>query len=151
MKCFSKAFILAVLSLNLVICSAQTTMPSQNESTELGKNNQIEPKRFHSVTELKPEKKAYYLELHANAWPGVKRMIKGVNIQNYSIALKKIRGKLYLFSYFEYVGTDFDADMKKMADDPETQRWWKETDPCQIPLAGTKVIWSEAQEVFYLK
>ena len=44
--------------------------------------------------------------------------------------------------------------MKKMAADPETQRWWKETDPCQQPLpdaAARGKIWSDAKEVFYLK
>jgi L-rhamnose mutarotase len=44
--------------------------------------------------------------------------------------------------------------MKKMAADPETQRWWKETDPCQLPLpdaAATGKIWADTQEVYYLK
>ena len=44
--------------------------------------------------------------------------------------------------------------MKKMAADPETQRWWKETDPCQSPLpdalkAGK--IWSDTKEVYHLE
>ena len=62
------------------------------------------------------------------------RQLKACHVQNYSIYEKEIDGKLYLFSYLEYTGHDFDADMKKMAADPETQRWWKETDPCQSPL-----------------
>ena len=44
--------------------------------------------------------------------------------------------------------------MKKMAADPETVRWWKETDPCQQPLPEAVArgkIWSDAQEVFHLK
>jgi L-rhamnose mutarotase len=48
----------------------------------------------------------------------------------------------------------FDADMKLMAADPETQRWWKETDPCQAPLPDAAVkgkIWSDAREVFHLQ
>ncbi|WP_443937703.1 L-rhamnose mutarotase [Pedobacter sp. MW01-1-1] len=109
-------------------------------------------KRFGSVTGLKPEKMAYYKELHAKAWPGVLAKIKACNIQNYSIYLQEIEGKPYLFSYFEYVGTDFNADMKKMADDPETQRWWKETDPCQVPLPETAAkneIWTNMEEVFH--
>jgi L-rhamnose mutarotase len=113
-----------------------------------------EPKRFAWVTGLKPEKAAYYRDLHAHPWPSVMKQIKESHIQNYSIYLKEIDGKLYLFSYLEYTGKDFDADMKKMAADPETQRWWKETDPCQQPLpdaAARGKIWSDAQEVFYLK
>lgn len=112
------------------------------------------PKRFAWITGLKPEKVAYYKELHANPWPGVNRRLKESHIQNYSIHLREIEGKLYLFSYLEYTGTDWAADMKKIADDPETQRWWKETDPCQAPLpdaAAQGKIWSDLEEVYYLR
>ena len=86
--------------------------------------------------------------------PGqVMKQLKACHIQNYSIHEKEIDGRLYLFSYLEYTGTDFAADMKKMAADPETQRWWKETDPCQHPLpdaAAQGKVWSDAKQVFYL-
>jgi L-rhamnose mutarotase len=109
-------------------------------------------KRCHAITGLRPEKAEEYVHLHASVWPGVLRTIERANIQNYSIAVKEIEGKLYLLSYFEYVGTDFEADMRILAEDPETQRWWKETDPCQLPLrdaAANGVIWADAREVFF--
>jgi L-rhamnose mutarotase len=112
------------------------------------------PQRFVWITGLKPEKAEYYRELHANPWPRVARMIKECHIQNYSIHEREIDGKLYLISYLEYTGNDFDADMKRMAADPETQRWWKETDPCQAPLpdaAAIGKIWGETKEVFNLE
>ncbi len=111
------------------------------------------PVRYAWVTGLKPEKADYYRQLHAHPWPAVVKQIKASHIQNYSIYLREIDGKLYLFSYLEYTGKDFDADMKKMAADPETQRWWRETDPCQSPLpeaAAKGKIWADAQEVFFL-
>jgi L-rhamnose mutarotase len=86
------------------------------------------------VTGLRPEKAAHYRDLHAHPWPGVTRVIKKCNIRNFSIWEREIQGKTYLFAYLEYTGKDFAADMKKMAADPETRRWWKETDPCQAPL-----------------
>ena len=109
--------------------------------------------RYGLVIGLKPEKIAYYKELHAAAWPGVLRKIQECHIRNYSIYLKEVeRGKFYLFSYFEYTGDNFEADMARMAADPTTQKWWKETDPCQIPLAtrGEKEFWSRMEEVFHL-
>lgn len=112
------------------------------------------PKRYAWVTGLKPEKAAYYKELHAHPWPAVNEKLKEVNIQNFSIHLKEIEGKQYLFAYLEYTGSDFDADMAKMAADPETQRWWKESDPCQSPLpdaAAKGKIWSDTEEVYFLK
>ena len=112
-----------------------------------------EPQRYAWITGLKPEKAEYYRHLHAHPWPSVMKQLKACHVQNYSIFEREIDGNLYLFSYLEYTGKDFDADMKKMATDPETQRWWRETDPCQKPLpeaAARGKIWSDAKEVFYL-
>jgi L-rhamnose mutarotase len=111
------------------------------------------PQRFAWVTGLKPEKAAYYRQLHANPWPGVNRMITSCHIRNFSIYEREIEGKTYLFAYLEYTGIDFAADMQRMAADPETQRWWKETDPCQSPLpdaAAAKKIWGDTKELYHL-
>lgn len=108
--------------------------------------------RYASVTGLKADKLDYYKALHAEAWPAVLSRIKDVNIRNYSIYLKQVGEEYLLFSYFEYVGNDSEADMQKMAEDPETQRWWQETDPCQQPLpeaAAKGEIWSAMEEVFH--
>jgi L-rhamnose mutarotase len=108
--------------------------------------------RYGMVIGLKPEKAEYYKKLHAEAWPRVLRKIQECNIRNYSIYLKEVEpGRIYLFSYFEYTGNDFAADMARMAADPLTQKWWKETDPCQyaVPLHGDKEWWSRMAEVFH--
>ena len=108
--------------------------------------------RYGMVIGIKPEKIEAYKALHAAAWPGVLKKIKECNIRNYSIYLREIeKGKFYLFSYFEYSGNDFQADMAKMAADPTTQKWWKETNPCQLPIPtrGPKEFWSAMEEVFH--
>ena len=74
-------------------------------------------KRFASVIGIKPEHRAEYERLHADVWPDVLAQIATSNIRNYSI----YRYGDLLFSYFEYVGDDFDGDMAKMAEDPTTQ------------------------------
>ena len=107
-----------------------------------------EVKRYGWVIKVKPEKLDYYKELHANPWPEVNAMLKECNIRNYSIYYRDG----LLFSYLEYTGTNFDADMKKMAADPMTQKWWKETDPCQEPVDSAKegVWWADMEEVYHL-
>lgn len=108
--------------------------------------------RYGMVIGVKPDKIEFYKKLHAAAWPGVLAKIKECNIRNYSIYLREIeKGQYLLFSYFEYTGNDFAADMAKMAADPETRRWWAETDPCQspIPARGPKEFWSRMEEVFH--
>jgi len=110
-------------------------------------------KRFGSVIGLKPEKEPYYRDLHANVWPAIIGRLKKSNIRNYSIHLTEIQGKKYLVSYFEYTGTDIEADKRAIAEDPETQRWWKETDPCQFSLPTRKPgdTWSDMEMVFLME
>jgi len=100
------------------------------------------------VIKVKPEKLDYYKELHANPWPEINTKLKDVNIQNYSIYYRDG----LLFSYLEYTGSDFDADMKKMAADSLTNEWWKLTNPCQEPVesAGKGVWWADLEEVYHL-
>jgi len=109
-------------------------------------------KRFGMVVGLRPEKLDEYKRVHAAVWPGVLQRIHDCNIRNYSIYLGRLDdGNYYLFSYFEYVGDDFKADMAKMAADPTTQEWWKITDPCQIPLENRALgdWWMNLEEVFH--
>ncbi|MCD6156203.1 MAG: L-rhamnose mutarotase [Candidatus Atribacteria bacterium] len=105
-------------------------------------------KRYGMVIKVKPEKLEEYKKLHQNVWPGVLKTIKECNIRNYSIFYKDG----YLFSYFEYVGDDYEEDMKKMAQDPVTQEWWKLCKPCQEPLETRKEgeWWAEMEEVFHV-
>ena len=100
------------------------------------------------VLRLKPDAIDKYKAYHASVWPEVLEMIHECNIRNYSIYLKDG----YLFSYFEYHGSDFEADMARMAADPRTQEWWAVCMPCQEPLATRKEgeWWAVMEEVFHL-
>jgi len=103
-------------------------------------------RRFGQVIKVKPEKLEYYKELHAHPWPCVLEKIREANIRNYTI----FQQDTLLFAYFEYIGTDFDADMKKIAADTCTQRWWRETDPCQESLSPNgQSWWLNMVEVFH--
>jgi L-rhamnose mutarotase len=106
-----------------------------------------QPQRYGMVIKVRPEKLDEYRRLHAAPWPEVVKKIHECNIRNYSIYLKDN----YLFSYFEYVGKDFKADMARMAADPTTQKWWKLTDPCQEPLPtrAEGEWWARMEEVFH--
>ncbi len=104
--------------------------------------------RYGMVIGVKLDKLEEYKRLHAAVWPGVLDMIRKCNIRNYSIYYKDG----FLFSYFEYVGDDYQADMAQMAADPTTQKWWELCDPCQEPLETRGEIekWARMEEVFHL-
>jgi len=108
--------------------------------------------RYGTVLGVKEDRVERYKELHAAVWPDVLRIIEECNIRNYSIYLRKLPdGDYYLFSYFEYVGEDFERDMASMAADPITQAWWEECMPCQQPLPDRAEgeWWSAMEEVFH--
>ena len=100
-------------------------------------------RRFCQRAWLKPEKVEEYRRLHANAWPGVLDMIAQCNLQNYSIY---IMDRLVV-STFDYVGDDYDADMRKMEADPLTQEWWKHTKPC-FEGHDAGVYYEDMEEIF---
>jgi L-rhamnose mutarotase len=109
-------------------------------------------KRYGMVIGLRPDRVAEYKRLHAAVWPDVLKQIAHCHIRNYSIYLRTLGdGQPYLFSYFEYTGEDFDADMARMATDPTTQRWWAGCKPCQQPLADCPPgeWWASMEEVFH--
>jgi len=103
--------------------------------------------RHGSVIRVKPEKLAEYTRYHREVWPEILEMINKCNIRNYSIYHKDG----YLFSYFEYHGDDFAADMERMAADPKTQEWWAIMKPMQQPLStrAEGEWWAEMEEVFH--
>ena len=107
-----------------------------------------ETQRFATIIHVRPEKEAEYRELHAAVWPGVLAALKAAHVANYSIFLRDG----LLFSYLEYDGDDYAADMATIAADEETRRWWELTDPCQQPVASAADghWWASAEEVFHL-
>ena len=87
--------------------------------------------RFASVIRLRPEKTAEYLGPACGCrGRACLRPLRRAHVSNYSIFLRDG----LLFSYLEYTGTNYEADMASVAADPETQRWWLLTDPCQQPV-----------------
>jgi len=108
--------------------------------------------RYGAVIELRPEKADEYKQLHAAVWPDVLRLIRQYNLRNYSIYLRKLPdGRLLLFSYFEYTGADFAADMAALTAEPVTQAWWAVCKPCHNPLSdrAEDEWWAAMEEVFH--
>jgi L-rhamnose mutarotase len=105
-------------------------------------------KRYGSVIKVRPEAIGEYKRYHAAVWPAILDMIRQCHIRNYSIYLKDD----FLFGYFEYHGTDYRADMDKMAADPKTQEWWAVMMPMQRPLETRQQgeWWAEMEEVFHM-
>jgi L-rhamnose mutarotase len=104
--------------------------------------------RYGMVLRLRPEATEEYKRYHTAVWPQVLATITASNIRNYSIYFKDG----YLFSYFEYHGSDFQADMDRMAADKTTQEWWAVMKPMQDPLPTRQpgAWWADMEEVFHI-
>jgi L-rhamnose mutarotase len=105
------------------------------------------PVRYGMTLRVRPERFEEYKREHAAVWPEVLATISRCHIRNYSIYHKDS----VLFGYFEYWGDDYAADMRRMAADAATQRWWTLMEPMQDPLS-TRVPgewWARMEEVFH--
>jgi L-rhamnose mutarotase len=105
-------------------------------------------RRVSAVIGLRAEAAAEYERIHAQVWPAVLEQISRSNIRNYSI----FRYGNLLFSYYEYIGHDLEADLAEMATDPSTRRWWALCDPMQNPVDEREPgeWWHVLPEVFHL-
>lgn len=104
-------------------------------------------KRYGMMIKLKPDKIEEYMELHAAVWSEVAMAISNSNIKDYSIYLKDET----LFSYFEYIGNSYEADMEEMAANPIIQKWWDVCKPCMIPIETREEgeWWANMEEIFH--
>lgn len=105
-------------------------------------------KRIASVIGLPLENVEAYDRYHAETWPGVLARLSASNVRNYSI----YRHGDLLFSYMEYDGEDYEADMAAIAADPVTQDWWTIVMPMQRPLddRAEGQWWKDLPEIFHL-
>lgn len=105
-------------------------------------------KRVASVITVTASGIEEYERLHTAVWPDVLEQLKRSRVANYSI----YRHNRLLFSYLEYLGDDFAADMAAMAADPATQQWWAICMPLQRPVDGADdgQWWHELPELFHL-
>ncbi len=106
--------------------------------------------RMGMVIGIAADKIAEYKALHAAVWPQVLAKLQQANVRNYSIFLREPEN--LLFGYWEYHGANFAADMKLIAADAETQRWWTFCGPCQLPLASRAEgeHWATMESVFHM-
>ena len=105
------------------------------------------------VIRLRPEKVEEYRRLHRAVPPAVLATIRACGIRNYTIFLRDLDGgPPCLFACFEYHGKNYEEDVRRMAADPATQRWWQSTEPCQVPIASRAPgeWWAAMEEVFHL-
>ena len=104
-------------------------------------------RRFGQIGRLKKDKIDEYVRLHAAVWPEVLQTITACNLRNYSIY---IRDDL-VFSYYEYVGDDYEMDMEKMAADEMTQKWWSYTRPCfeKYCESSSEAFYEDMQNIFF--
>lgn len=102
------------------------------------------------VIGIRPEAIAAYKRVHKDVWPEVLVSLTASNICNYSIYLMEPEN--LMFSYWEYHGDDFAADMEKMLANPTVRKWWQLCAPMQVPLETRKPDewWARMDEVFHL-
>jgi L-rhamnose mutarotase len=104
-------------------------------------------RRFGQIIFLRPESVEAYKALHAG--PGVRHLLRQANIRNFCIYLRQMDdGRCLEFAHFEYVGSDYAADMAWLAAQPENQAWLALCDPMQIPLAG-ETSWAPMEEIYF--
>lgn len=102
-------------------------------------------KRIATITKLKPGMKDEYQKLHNEIWEDMVNAGHKYNMRNFSIFWHED----YLFSYFEYIGDNYEEDMQKKNSLPVTQKWRAATGAMtdyvinETKLINLEEIWHE--------
>lgn len=81
-------------------------------------------------------------------WPGVLAAIERAHIVDYSI--HHFPELNLLIANFKYIGNDYEKDMASVANDEDTQKWWRLTDGMQESFvdgatgSGGEIPWWKA-------
>lgn len=104
--------------------------------------------RFGFVVNVRPEKRAEYLELHRAVWPRVEAAMHENGMRNYSIFIADDT----LFGVYDYVGDDYERDMARVQADKTSQEWWAHTGPCQVPFGAVAGVtgWREMELAWHM-
>lgn len=114
-----------------------------------GKNTNAHVQRVGMIIGVKPDQVSAYEALHAASNPGVRDLLNKYNLHDFSIYIHQLDdGQFYLFGYYEYTGTNYKADMEKLAAEPRNQKWLLVTAPMQLPLKGEQA-WAMMKEVYH--
>lgn len=106
-------------------------------------------RRVGMIIGIKADQISAYEALHAATNPGVRDLLDKYHMHNFTIYMRRLDdGKYYLFGYYEYTGTDYDGDMKKLGAEPRNQKWLSMTSPMQVPLSGEQ-SWAMMKEVYH--
>lgn len=103
---------------------------------------------FGQVGRLLPHKADDYAKLHLDPWPELLAVLSEHHLENYSI----FQRGLTVFSYFEYTGADYDAEMAALATQPVMQRWWTHSKPCfeRHAMGPDDEFYADMRQIFYL-
>lgn len=112
------------------------------------KTGDRQTQRIGMVIGIKADQISAYEQLHAASNPGVRDLLQKYHMHNFSIYMHQLDdGKYYLFGYYEYTGTDYKADMEKLAAEPRNQKWLSVTGSMQVPLPGEQ-SWAMMKQVY---
>lgn len=140
-----KLLLISALIPIIYSCGQTTTETTESEMPAITQN----VKRVGMVVRLREDMIEEYKRLHADDNEGVRDLLTKYNMRNFNIFLHKLDdGNYYEFGYYEYVGDNFEEDMKKLAAEPRNQAWLEICDPMQIPLEGYSG-WAEMERVYF--
>jgi L-rhamnose mutarotase len=131
------------------ICFLTSCGPVSQDKKKEGEKTNNEMKRVGMVIKIDSARIKEYIAMHADSSPGVRDLLEKYNLRNFSIFMTQLDdGNFYEFGYYEYTGSNYEADMAALDAEPRNKEWLKICDPMQIPLKG-EISWKKMKQVYY--
>jgi L-rhamnose mutarotase len=137
----------------VVSCTLTSCNSGSGQNNKENSDNKVNPemKRIGMVIKIDSSRIKEYMALHADSNPGIRDLLEKYNLKNFSIFMTRLEdGNYYEFGYYEYTGSNYEADMAALDAEPRNKEWLKLCDPMQIPLKG-ETSWKKMVQIFFNK
>jgi L-rhamnose mutarotase len=105
-------------------------------------------KRLGMMNEVKPECLNAYRMLHSEENQGIRELLLKYHLRNYSMFLKQIENRWFVFTYCEYAGRDFVSDMKSLNMDVRYQEWQNASKKLHVSSSNNHE-WNDMEQIFF--
>jgi len=105
-------------------------------------------KRIGRMAEIRPECLVQYRTILADGSAAIRELLIKHQLRNFSIFISQCGNRWFMYSYCEYVGRDYDADMDALAKDVGYQEWMRTSQPMHVST-DADFQWRQMEQVFF--
>lgn len=105
-------------------------------------------KRIGRVIEIKPDSLSACRAMLEEENPAIRDLLKKHQMRNFSMFLSQLGNRWFVFSYCEYAGRDYKADLDALGKNTAYQEWLDGFQSMEVSDKGD-TAWTDMERIFF--